>query len=146
MAEKTPQSYRNHTRFFAPFHFVVLPLLLIYFLGTLYLAVTTPGLPSFLDLLLSVALMPLAFSARRMALTVQDRVVRLEERLRMRALLPADLQPRIGEVGLPQLIALRFASDEELPALARDVIERRIEDPKAIKQAIRNWRADHQRA
>ena len=106
----------------------MLPLLLVYFIGTIYAAVTTRSLLAHLDMMLAVALILLALSARMMAVTVQDRVIRLEERLRMRALLPADLQPRIEEFTVPQLVALRFASDEELPALAREVLDKHIED------------------
>jgi hypothetical protein len=146
MAEKVPQTYQNHTRRLPIFHFVVLPLLLLYFIGTLYAAISTKGLIEHLDLMLSVALILLALSARRMAVTVQDRVIRLEERLRMRSLLPADLQPRIEEFTLPQLIALRFASDEELPALAREVLDKHIEDQNVIKQKVTRWRGDYLRA
>ncbi len=146
MAEKVPQTYQNHARSLPVFHFVVLPLLLAYFIGTLYAAFSTRGLLAHLDLMLSVALILLALSARRMAVTVQDRVIRLEERLRMRALLPADLLPRIEEFSVSQLIALRFASDEELPALAREVLDKHIEDRNVIKQKVTRWRADHLRA
>jgi hypothetical protein len=146
MAEKVPQTYQNHTRRLPIFHFVVLPLLLIYFIGTSYVAATTRSLLAHLDLLLAVAVILLALSARVMAVTVQNRVIRLEERLRMRALLPADLQPRIEEFTVPQLVALRFASDEELPALARKVLDERIEDREAIKKMVTRWRADHLRA
>jgi hypothetical protein len=85
-------------------------------------------------------------SARTFALTVQDRVVRLEERLRLAALLPVDLQPRVGEFTLEQLVALRFASDAELPALARKVLDDQINDRKAIKQMVKTWRPDYLRA
>jgi hypothetical protein len=146
MAEKVPQTYQNHTRYLPIFHFVVLPLLLVYLIGTIYVAVTTRGLLAHLDMVLAVALILLALSARMMAVTVQNRVIRLEERLRMRALLPADLQPRIEEFTVPQLVALRFARDEELPALAREVLDRHIEDRNAIKQKVTRWRADHLRA
>jgi hypothetical protein len=146
MAEKTPQTLQNHVRFVPIFHFVVLPLLLVYFIGTGYVAATTRSLLAHLDLLLAVALILLALSARQMALRVQDRVIRVEERLRMRALLPADLQPRIEEFTVSQLVGLRFASDEELPALAREVLDKHIEDRAAIKQKVTRWRADHLRA
>jgi hypothetical protein len=69
----------------------------------------------------------------------------LEERLRMETLLPDDLRPRIGEFTTGQLIGLRFASDEELPDLARRVLDEGLTDRKAIKQAVKSWRADHQR-
>ena len=146
MAQSTPQTFENHARFLPPFHFVVLPLLAINFFRALYLVVADTTVAAFFDLVLAVALVLLALTARMMALSVQDRVIRLEERLRMRALLPADLQPRIDEFTVPQLIGLRFASDEELPALARKVIEGRIEDRKAIKKMVTRWRADDQRA
>jgi len=83
--------------------------------------------------------------ARRQAVGVQDRVIRLEERLRMRQLFHDDLANRIPEFTTRQLIALRFASDEELPGLARKVLAENISDQKTIKQLIQNWRADHQR-
>ena len=146
MAEKVPQTYQNHTRRLPIFHFVVLPLLLVYFIGTIYAAYTTRSLLAHLDMILAVALILLALSARMMAVTVQNRVIRLEERLRMRALLPADLLPRIEEFTLPQLVALRFASADELPALAREVLEKHIEDRNVIKQKVKTWRADHLRA
>jgi hypothetical protein len=146
MAEKTPQTRQNHVRFFPIFHFGVLPLLLVYLIGTIYAAFTTRSLLAHLDMMLAVALILLALSARQMALRVQDRVIRLEERLRMRALLPADLQPRIDEFTVSQLVGLRFASDAELPALAREVLEQHIEDRNAIKQKVKAWRADHLRA
>jgi hypothetical protein len=146
MAEKVPQTYQNHTRYLPIFHFVVLPLLLVYFVTTIYAAFRTRSLLAHLDMVLAVALILLALSARMMAVTVQNRVIRLEERLRMRALLPADLQPRIDEFTVPQLVALRFASDEELPALAREVLDNRIEDRNAIKQKVTRWRADDLRA
>jgi hypothetical protein len=79
-------------------------------------------------------------------LTVQDRVIRLEETLRMRAVLPADLQARIGELTVKQMVALRFAGDGELPDLTRQVLDGKIQDQKAIKKMVRQWRADHLRA
>jgi Family of unknown function (DUF6526) len=89
----------------------------------------------------------LGFTWTRMfALKVQDRVIRMEERLRFAALLPADLQPRIGEFTLNQLVALRFASDAELPALARRVLDEKIMKRKAIKQLVKSWRPDYLRA
>jgi hypothetical protein len=83
--------------------------------------------------------------ARKQAIGVQDRVIRLEERLRMQQLFHDDMAGRIPEFTTRQLIALRFASDEELPDLARKVLAENISDQKVIKQLIQNWRADHQR-
>jgi hypothetical protein len=96
--------------------------------------------------LTSVAILMGFLLARMFALSVQDRVIRMEERLRCERLLPQDLQPRIVELEPGQLISLRFASDAELPALARRVLDEKIKDRKAIKQQIKNWRPDYLRA
>jgi hypothetical protein len=146
MADKGPQNFENHARLLPAYHFVAFPLFAINFFYALYQVVTGFTWANLVGFGLSVALILLFFVARLMALTVQDRVIRLEERLRMRALLPADLQPRIEDFSVAQLVALRFASDQELPALARKVLDEKIADQKAIKKLVTNWRADYQRA
>jgi len=146
MAKKSPQTFANHARFVPAYHFVAFPLFAINFFFTLYQVVTGFTWGNLVAFGVAVALILLFFLARVMALTVQDRVIRLEETLRMRALLPADLQPRVGEFTVKQLVALRFASDGELPDLARQVLDGKIQDQKAIKKMIRQWRADYQRA
>jgi hypothetical protein len=146
MAPATPQTFENHVRFLPAYHFVAFPLFLVNFCYALYQAVTNVSVASVVGLALSVALVLLCLLSRMMVVTVQDRVIRLEERLRMRALLPADLQPHIDRFTVKQLVALRFASDSQLPALARTVVEGKIEDQKAIKKMVAEWRADHQRA
>jgi hypothetical protein len=95
--------------------------------------------------LLAAALLTLAFLGRLFALGVQDRVIRLEERLRYQQLLPDDLQPQIKDFTISQLVALRFAGDAELPVLARKVLNDNIGDRKTIKRLIQSWRADYQR-
>ena len=105
-----------------------------------------PGVPTAIGLALAVGLILMFWYMRVFAVTVQDRVIRLEERLRMEALLPADLKTRIPEFSPGQLVALRFASDAELPALARRVLDEKLTDQKAIKRLIKEWRADHLRA
>jgi hypothetical protein len=97
------------------------------------------------SILVSVALLLLALLARLFALGVQDRVIRLEERMRYERLLPHDLSPRINEFTINQLASLRFASDAELPALARKVLDGKMNERKVIKQMVQNWRADYQR-
>jgi len=97
------------------------------------------------NLLLAVAVMMVAFWARLFALRVQDRVIRLEMRLRLLQLVPA-LAPRLGEFTINQLCSLRFASDAELPALAERVLAERLDDRKAIKRMIKDWEADLLRA
>jgi hypothetical protein len=146
MAEKIPQNFENHARILPVYHYVTFPLLAINFFFTLYQVVTSFSVGSLLAFGVAVALVLLFFVARIMVLTVQDRVIRLEERMRMRELLPADLQPRVGDFSVKQLVALRFASDAELPALARTVLDDKITDQKAIKRMVANWRADYQRA
>ena len=146
MAPATPQTFENHVRFLPAYHFVAFPLFLVNFCYALYQAVTNVSVASVVGLALSVALVLLCLLSRMMVVTVQDRVIRLEERLRMRALLPADLQPHIDRFTVKQLVALRFASDGELPALARKVVEGKMEDQKTIKKMVAEWRADYQRA
>jgi hypothetical protein len=146
MAQQSPQTFENHGRLVPAYHFVAFPLLAINLFFALYQAVTAFSWANLVAFGLAVGLILLFFLARMMALTVQDRVIRLEETLRLRALLPTDLQPRIGEFTVKQLVALRFASDTELPELARQVLAGKIEDQKAIKRMVRAWRADYQRA
>ena len=146
MADTAPQNFENHSRILPAYHYVAFPLFAVNFFYMLYQVVTAFSWANLVGFGLSAALVLLFFIARVMALTVQDRVIRLEERMRMRALLPADLQPRIEAFTVKQLVALRFASDHELPALARTVLDENITDQKAIKKMVTAWRADHQRA
>lgn len=140
------QSFENHVRLVPGFHFVTFGILAINFLWSVYGAIRGFSAGSLISAALAVALILLFFYARLFALTVQDRVIRLEERLRMERLLPADLVPRIGEFTVAQLVALRFTGDDELPALARKVLDEKITERKAIKRLIKNWRPDFQRA
>ena len=145
MAEQAPQNFANHAKFVPAYHFVAFPLFAVNFFYWLYTTVTAFSWGNLIGLGTATALVILFFVARVMALTVQDRVIRLEERLRMRELLPADLQAHINEFTVDQLVGLRFASDEELPALARKVVDGNLTDRKAIKQLVQHWRADHLR-
>jgi len=104
------------------------------------------SLGGFESVVVAAALLVGFITVRVMALRVQDRVIRLEERLRCERVLPADLRPRVGEFTVNQLISLRFASDAELPALARKVLDEKMSERKPIKQLIKNWRADYLRA
>jgi hypothetical protein len=96
--------------------------------------------------ILAAALVVLVFQARLFALAVQDRVIRLEERLRYEQVLSADLRARCGELAIGQIVSLRFASDAELPALARKVLDEKLKERKAIKQLIKSWKPDYLRA
>jgi uncharacterized protein DUF6526 len=104
------------------------------------------SLDGFAAVVVAAALAVGFLSARLMALSVQDRVIRIEERLRYERLLPADLKPRIGEFTVSQFVSLRFASDAELPALARKVLDEKLNQRKAIKQLVKNWKPDYLRA
>jgi hypothetical protein len=147
MANEKPQSLQNHSRLVPPFHMFVLPVLLVNLGGSIYYLVKI-GIfyNSVFGVLMALALFMLAFYARTFAMTVQDRVIRLEMRLRLTELLSAELRPRIPEFTAGQLISLRFASDAELPALARKVLDDKLNDRKAIKQLIKNWQGDYLRA
>ena len=145
MSEKTPQTLQNHAKMVAPFHYVLLPILLINLLLSIYRSATAFSVETAWSTSMAVALIMIALFARIFALQAQDRVIRLEERMRLQTLLPDELKPRIHDFTLDQLAALRFASDSELPNLARKVLEDGIDDRKTIKQLIVTWRADYQR-
>lgn len=141
------QNFANHTKLVPTFHLFVLPVLVLNLVQSMYrfvhLGIKWDG---FVGVLTALALLLLAFHARLFALRVQDRVIRLEEQQRLGRLLPEDLRPRIAEFMPSQLIALRFACDEELPALARKVLNDKVMDSKTIKQSVKHWRADYLRA
>jgi hypothetical protein len=140
------QNFENHTKLVPAFHFFVLPVFLINLIWSIVHAVRSFSAHSAFSVLLALAFVLLALLGRMFALTVQDRVIRLEMRLRMMQLLPQELRPRILDFTVDQLVSLRFASDAELPALARKVLDENLTDRKAIKKLIRNWQADFLRA
>ena len=144
MSEKRPQTYANHAKLVPVFHYVAIPLLLINLLLALAGLLDGITVETLNRIGTGIAMVLTALFARVFALKAQDRVIRLEERLRMARLLPDDLKPRIDQVTTAQCVALRFASDEELPALVGRALEEEA-DQKTIKQAIRNWRPDYQR-
>jgi hypothetical protein len=141
MAE-TAQDFKTHRKVVPLFHFVVLPVLLGNVVLMAVRVVQGPGLPAVWGLLMAVALFLGAFFARVFALGAQDRVIRLEERLRLLQVLPEPQRSRVHEFSRDQLIALRFASDAELPALAATVLRDNVHKRDAIKKMITHWRAD----
>jgi uncharacterized membrane protein (DUF485 family) len=145
MAEQ--QNYSNHVRWVPLFHFFVLPVLLANFFTSVFrwrfLGFSWGWL---IGMLTALALFILAVFARAFALKVQDRVIRIEERQRCARLLPAELKSRIEEITPGQFVALRFASDDELPGLVNKVLTDKISDTKTIKQMVKNWRGDYLRA
>jgi uncharacterized protein DUF6526 len=140
------QTLKNHTKFVPGFHFVVLPIFVANLIASIVSLVRNFSAASVISTLVAVGLLMLAFTVRLMALTVQDRVIRLEMRLRMQQVLPAEMRPRIPEFTVGQLVALRFAGDAELPDLSRKVLQDKLTDRKAIKQLVRDWQPDMLRA
>ena len=145
MTERT-QSFKQHVRWLPLFHFFVIPVLLLNVILSIWRLIQVPTLGAAYGIVFAIALLGLGFLSRIQALTVQDRVIRLEERLRMRQLLPPDLHPQINGLTHRQLVALRFASDDELPELVREVNAGRLTTPKDIKMRVKSWRADWLRA
>lgn len=139
------QNYRNHAKFVPMYHYVLAFILVANVVATAYYAVRDPDVPHVWAVVMAVAVIMIALFARAFALKAQDRVIRLEERLRMRELLPADLTGRIHEFTADQLIALRFASDAELPTLAATVLRDNVQTRDAIKRMVKHWRADDHR-
>ena len=146
MPNDTAQSFKNHTRLVPGFHLVALPLVAVNLVWSIASLVRHPGAAAVRELIVAVALTLVALFARVFAVTIQDRVIRLEMQLRIREICPADLAARVREFTPSQLVALRFASDAELPALARKVLDDKIGDRKAIKMMIKDWQADNLRA
>ena len=141
----SPQSFENHAKLVPMFHFVAFGLLMVAFLWFTYRMVTDFSVGRMMFVVLIVGVILVAFFARLFALGVQDRVIRLEEQLRMARLLSPELQGRIGEISTEHFIGLRFASDEELEELTTRVLNGEFPSRKEVKQAVRNWRADNER-
>ena len=146
MAQEKAQKFDNHVRVVPAYHMFVFGVFLINFVWRLVQLKDGITFASIMNVLVAAAFVILFFYARIFALTVQDRVIRLEMRLRMERVLPPDLRSRILEFSVPQLISLRFAADEELPTLARQVLDEKLNDRKSIKRRIKNWQADFLRA
>jgi Family of unknown function (DUF6526) len=144
MAEKKPQTFANHTRFDPLFHFFVIPVFALSTLAAIVLFLWHPSMHSAWRFVLLAAATVAVFKVRLYALRVQDRVIRLEERLRLAALLPEPLRLRIPEFTEDQLIALRFASDAELPKLAERAFAEKLSRAD-IKKAVQTWRPDYWR-
>ena len=151
MAEKQPQRFANHVRLDPPFHFFFLPVFAAALIWAvvrffMHLGHRTPweNFRAFLVIALAAAAATLVVKARQYSLKVQDRVIRLEERLRLLQLLPEPLRSRIPELTEDQLCGLRFASDAEVTKLAERALNEKL-GRKQIKQAIQNWRPDYWR-
>jgi len=148
MAEQAMQDYKTHRKYVPWFHFVTVGILAVNLVWSLVRVFSGGGWigDRIMAFLVAFALILVALYARTFALKVQDRVIRLEEQVRLGGILPDDLRPRIPELSPGQLIALRFASDAEVPGLVRKVLDEKIASREAIKKLITDWRADHYRA
>jgi hypothetical protein len=145
MAEAA-QSYKSHARWLPAFHFFAAPVLLLNVINEMRHVWMDPTRHAVWQLIVAAALLATVFLSRTQALTVQDRVIRLEMRLRLRGLLSPDLHPAIDALSHRQMVALRFASDAELPDLVRDVTAGKLNSGKEIKMRIKNWQSDWLRA
>jgi amino acid transporter len=144
---QSEQSYATHRRWFPLFHFVVIPLLTLNVIARIVYLVRHPGAKlNWWEVVVAIALLLFGFAARIMVLTVQSRVIRLEERLRLQRVLPEELRGRVGELRTSQLVALRFCADEDLPDLCRAVLSGEVREMDEIKKRVKNWRPDWLRA
>ena len=147
MAEKPQaeaQNFSNHKRNDPPFHFFMVPVAIISVIAAIIQLIRFPSLASAWLLVVAIAATVAVFKIRLYASRVQDRVIRLEERLRLASVLPEPLRSRIGELSGSQLIALRFAPDAELAGLVDQILQKKLERNE-IKKAVVSWRADYSR-
>jgi hypothetical protein len=138
----TTQTFANHTRWHPPFHFFVLPVMLINFIWSIVQFVMSPGWNSGWWIVVSLALLLLTFFVRTNSLKVQDRIIRLEETIRYQRVLSPAVVQRSSALTVAQIVALRFAGDDQLEELVSAVAGGKFARPKDIKRAIKNWRAD----
>jgi hypothetical protein len=144
MSKSESQSLKNHGRFDPPFHFFLIFVLFANLIISIVYVVKHPGFYPAWYVVLSVAAILALLKMRMYPLKVQDRVIRLEERLRLEALAPAEWRPQINRLSEDQLIGLRFASDDEMVELAKQALEHNL-TRKQIKERINNWRGDYWR-
>ncbi len=144
MAERA-QSYESHRRYVPAYHFFALPVLLINIVVEAVRFGNNRTVYQFWLFVVALALGVFANAARAMVARVQDRVIRIEERMRLGRLLPEELRGRIDEIRPSHLVAMRFASDEELPELAQRCLKGELTKAEQIKKEIRTWRPDHLR-
>lgn len=142
--DNVPQNYENHAKR-VPMFLVSFLFITAYLLGSLYQVVVGPSLESIISLLFAVGVMGILFMARAFPLGVQDRVIRLEERLRLESILGPEQRDTIAKMDTELLIGLRFASDSEVAGLLDTILEENIKDRKEVKKRVKAWRADHQR-
>jgi hypothetical protein len=144
MADQS-QTLASHRRWIPMWHFFAIPVLVA---NVIVVAIYFARDPRFINgwaLVVAIALLTGILLSRTMPLRAQDRIIRLEERSRLERLLPGDLRGRVGDLTASQLIAIRFAPDDEVPDLTRRALSGELKSQGDIKRAIRNWRSDHLR-
>ena len=142
---KTPQTYQNHVRWFPLVHFVIFPILTINLVWQAAMLFYDVSWDRAMGVLVALALVLLTLAARIQALRAQNRIIRLEEQLRYRAVLNPEMAAKAADLPLSQIIPLRFASDGELGSIAQRVADGELKTSKEIKLAIKDWRGDHHR-
>lgn len=145
MSHNETQNLANHSKFVPGYHFGLAAILLVNLGNSAWRLFEDFNFQNTLGLLMAVAFIGLYWYSRVFPVRVQDRVIRLEMRLRLHQLLAADLHPRIEELTPAQLVGLRFAADEELPDLVQEVLDGKLTEKSEIKKKIKNWQADHLR-
>jgi hypothetical protein len=140
-----PQTYKNHARFRPPFHFFVLPILLVNVGIKVKNLIHEPSLSSTWQVALALALFVGMLMARVMALTAQDRLIQLEQQLRLARILPPDLQDAVARLAPRHFIGLRFASNAEVPALIKRILAGELDKTNDIKKAVQDWQPDYLR-
>ncbi len=142
----TPQAYANHRRIFPIYHLFALPILVANVAVAIADFLDAPSVHAAWWIIVSAALAAGLVASRASTLIVQNRLVGLEMRLRLTAILPGDLLPRIGDLTLRQIIGLRFACDPEVPDLVRRCLAGELQTADDVKRQIREWRPDYVRA
>jgi hypothetical protein len=140
------QNYRNHAQVVPAFHYGVFLPLLVNIIWTAYQLTQGVTGERLIAFMMGWVFALLALTLRQQVLRVQDRVIRFEMRHRLREVLPTDVAARATDLHVKQLVALRFASDTELPDLVDAVLNGQVSVPKEIKQKVKNWQADLLRA
>lgn len=139
------QNFQNHVRWYPLVHFFISPLLFLNFFWQIFRLYQEQSWDRAESLMLAVVLLMMSVAARLQVLKAQDRIIRLEEKLRYLEILPADLAGKAAALRTGQMLALRFASDAELPELVRRTLNGEFKDGKEIKLAVKNWRGDYLR-
>ena len=146
MSDARTQTYANHRRYFPLFHYFAFPIVAVNVVMTAIAAVRAPNRVTIWSFVLALGIAAGFLAFRTMVLIVQTRIIRLEQRLRLAALLPDHLRTRIGELRVPQLVGLRFASDAELPALVERCLAGELKTADEVKRAVTTWQPDFLRA